>query len=168
MHNGIPGLTTMDKLLKTIYTLIEDKSCIYIDEYKWYELHIVLDVLGCDFDIIEDISLLYLMEMNDTAYISEEGVNFVLMNFDNKYRGNVTKILSKDVMPDIKEYSMYMVDHVRAEVKDMGMSFEPDQIDGRPGDIERVRKANGRLMEYALDNKKSKKRRKKINWNEIK
>lgn len=169
MQYDLPGMRSMDTLLNEIFGLIEDRSCIFIDDYKWYELHIVLDVLGCDFDIIEDINLLYLMEMNNTAYISEEGVNFILVNFDNYYKDNVSKFLSENIMPDIKEYSMYMVDNVRNEVRDMTLLLDPDKMvqDKNPEDAKTIIKSNGRLLEYSCDNKKPMRRRRCSSSNRI-
>lgn len=169
MYYDLPGTKSMDTLLNEIFSLIEDRSCVFIDDYKWYELHIVLDVLGCDFDIIEDINLLYLMEMNNTAYISEEGVNFILVNFDNHYKDNVSKFLSENIMPDIREYSMYMVDNVRNEVRDMTLLLDPDKMiqDKKPADAETIIKSNGRLLEYSCDNKKPMRRRRCSSSNRI-
>ena len=63
----------LETLLVELYELIEFDSAMYVDElgYKWYQLDVVLDVLGIDPE--EYISDIYLMEIMNGKFISEEG-----------------------------------------------------------------------------------------------
>ena len=48
------------------------------------------------------------MNIEDTAFISEEGINMLLIEYENEYRDEILNYLTGDIMPDIKSDSMYL------------------------------------------------------------
>lgn len=114
----------LETLLVELYELIEFDSAMYVDElgYKWYQLDVVLDVLGIDPE--EYISDIYLMEIMNDKFISEEGINVLLIDYDNEYQDNVKELLTSEVMPDIKSDMMYIADHLIDEMKDLCLKYE--------------------------------------------
>lgn len=114
----------LETLLVELYELIEFDSAMYVDElgYKWYQLDVVLDVLGIDPE--EYISDIYLMEIMNGKFISEEGINVLLIDYDNEYQDNVKELLTSEVMPDIKSDMMYIADHLIDEMKDLCIKYE--------------------------------------------
>lgn len=114
----------LETLLVELYELIEFDSAMYVDElgYKWYQLDVVLDVLGIDPE--EYISDIYLMEIMNGKFISEEGINVLLIDYDNEYQDNVKELLTSEVMPDIKSDMMYIADHLIDEMKDLCLKYE--------------------------------------------
>lgn len=109
--------TSLETLLNHLYQLFEYDSPIYIDElgYKWYKLETVLSIL--DIDVEEYINGIYLMNIEETTFISEEGVNLLILDYDNEYQENVRELLASEVMPDIKSDSLYignsLIDNIR-------------------------------------------------------
>ena len=101
----------LETLLVELYELIEYDSAMYVDElgYKWYQLDVVLDVMGIDPE--EYISDIYLMEIMNGKFISEEGVNVLLLDYDNEFQDNAKELLTSEVIPDIKSDMMYIADH---------------------------------------------------------
>ena len=81
---------------------------MFTDElgYKWYELRNVLDILRINED--EYINGYYLMTIEDEAFISEEGINMLLLDYENEFRDEILNYITGDVMPDIKSDSMYL------------------------------------------------------------
>ena len=73
--------TSLETLLNHLYQLFEYDSPIYIDElgYKWYRLDTVLNIL--DIDAEEYINGIYLMYIEETTFISEEGVNLLILDY---------------------------------------------------------------------------------------
>lgn len=114
----------LETLLVELYELIEYDSAMYVDElgYKWYQLDVVLDVLGINED--EYISDIYLMDIMNGKFISEEGINVLLIDYDNEYQDNVKELLTSEVMPDIKSDMMYIADHLIDEMKDLCIKYE--------------------------------------------
>ena len=85
---------SLETLLNDLYQLFEFESPIYIDElgYRWYRLETVLTVLNIDED--EYINGVYLMIIEDIPFISEEGVNVLILDYDNEYHDDVVRLLS--------------------------------------------------------------------------
>ena len=108
MFNSNNRYCSLETLLNELYRLFEIDSPIYTDElgYKWYKLETVLYMLGINED--EYINGYYLMMIDDCSFISEEGINMLLIEYDNEYRENVLYLLTGEVMPDIKSDSMYL------------------------------------------------------------
>lgn len=164
----VPTFNTLERLLSGVYGLIEQSSCVYIDEYyKWYELPVVARILRLDDETQQEINDLYLMELNDEIYISEEGVNFVLMYFDNLFKEDIAKLLSNDVMIDIKDYSMYMSENIKDKMLDMTTSINEDIVEDKD-DKEVVKDCTGALYDYATDSKRPLRKRKYVRWSNIK
>lgn len=109
--------TSLETLLNDLYQLFEYESPIYIDDlgYKWYKLETVLNVL--DIDAEEYINGVYLMHIEDMTFISEEGVNLLILEYDNEYQESVRELLASEVMPDIKSDAIYigsnLIDNIR-------------------------------------------------------
>ena len=139
----------LETLLVELYELIEFDSAMYVDElgYKWYQLDVVLDVLGIDPE--EYISDIYLMEIMNGKFISEEGINVLLIDYDNEYQDNVKELLTSEVMPDIKSDMMYIADHLIDEMKDLCIKYELY--------VENQGKINKRVNKYT-DKKMSRRR----------
>ena len=57
-------------------------------------------------------------------FISEEGINVLLIDYDNEYQDNVKELLTSEVMPDIKSDMMYIADHLIDEMKDLCLKYE--------------------------------------------
>ena len=114
----------LETLLVELYELIEYDSAMYVDElgYKWYQLDVVLDVMGIDPE--EYISDIYLMEIMNGKFISEEGVNVLLLDYDNEFQDNAKELLTSEVIPDIKSDMMYIADHLLNDVKDICNKYE--------------------------------------------
>ena len=114
----------LETLLVELYELIEYDSAMYVDElgYKWYQLDVVLDVMGIDPE--EYISDIYLMEIMNGKFISEEGVNVLLLDYDNEFQDNAKELLTSEVIPDIKSDMMYIADHLIDEMKDLCLKYE--------------------------------------------
>ena len=70
---------TLETLLNSLYSLFEYDSALYVDDlgYKWYVLETVLDVLGISEE--EYINGVYLMEIDNKSFISEEGINMLIL-----------------------------------------------------------------------------------------
>lgn len=107
----------LETLLAQLYSLFEYESAVYVDElgYKWYDLLNVLDILEIDKD--EYISDFYLIEIMGKTFISEEGINVLLLDYDNEYQDDVRTLLTSEVMPDIKSDMMYVADHLINDLK---------------------------------------------------
>lgn len=109
--------TSLETLLNDLYQLFEYESPIYIDDlgYKWYKLETVLNVL--DIDAEEYINGVYLMHIEDMTFISEEGVNLLILEYDNEYQESIRELLASEVMPDIKSDAIYigsnLIDNIR-------------------------------------------------------
>lgn len=147
---------TIETLLNRLYALFEYDSALFTDDlgYKWYVLKTVLGVLGISDD--EYINGVYLMEINDTTFISEEGINVLLLEYDNEYQDDLRDMITSDVMPDIKSNSMYMSDHLIENMRTMAiksMSF----LDDMP---EAEFKSASNLQKYC--DKKANRRKKQI------
>lgn len=99
---------TLETLLNELYCLFEVDSPVYTDElgYKWYKLENVLYMLGINND--EYINGYYLMTIEDIEFISEEGINMILIEYENEFRDEILNYLTGEVMPDIKSDSMYL------------------------------------------------------------
>jgi hypothetical protein len=108
MSNSNNKYCTLETLLNELYCLFEVNSPVFTDElgYKWYELRNVLDILRINED--EYINGYYLMNIEDDEFISEEGINMLLIEYDNEYRDEVLNYITGDIMPDIKSDSMYL------------------------------------------------------------
>ena len=108
MYNSDNKYCTLEILLNELYPLFEVNSPIFVDEfgYKWYVLKNVLNVLKISEE--EYINGYYLMSIEDEPFISEEGVNMLLLEYDNEYRDEILNYLTEDVMPDIKSDRMYL------------------------------------------------------------
>ena len=108
MYTSKNKYCTLETLLNELYCLFEVNSPIFTDElgYKWYELENVLNILKINDD--EYINGYYLMNIEDTAFISEEGINMLLIEYENEYRDEILNYLTGDIMPDIKSDSMYL------------------------------------------------------------
>lgn len=115
---------TLESLLNRLFNLFEYDSSLYIDDlgYKWYELNVVLDVLEIDED--EYINGLYLMEIGDKHFISEEGVNVLLLEYDNEYQDDLKAMLTSEVLPDIKSDSMYLANHMVEDMRTMSIRYQ--------------------------------------------
>lgn len=114
---------TLETLLNHLYQLFEYDSPLYIDDlgYKWYKLNVVLKTLDIDED--EYINGVYLMEIEDSMFISEEGINMLLIEYDNEYQDNVKDLLAGDIMPDIKSDAMYLSNHYLDTVQNICMYY---------------------------------------------
>ena len=84
----------LETLLARLFSLFEYESALYIDElgYKWYDLKNVLNILNIDEN--EYISDYYLMEVVNKPFISEEGVNMLLLEYDNEYQDEIKTLLT--------------------------------------------------------------------------
>lgn len=135
----------LETLLARLFSLFEYESALYIDElgYKWYDLKNVLDILAIDED--EYINDYYLMEVSDKQFISEEGVNMLLLEYDNEYQDEVKTLLTSEVMPDIKSDMMYIADHLVNDVRDMSIRYEVFVNNSTDGETN----ANRKLRSYA-------------------
>lgn len=126
---------SLETLLNDLYQLFEFESPIYTDElgYKWYKLETVLTVLNIDED--EYINGIYLMIIEDSPFISEEGVNVLILDYDNKYRDNVVRLLSAEVMPDIKSDSLYIGNEFVEIYRDHAINFQAANYDDDLDDL---------------------------------
>ncbi len=108
MYNSKNKYCSLEILLNELYPLFEVDSPIFIDElgYKWYVLRNVLSILKINED--EYINGYYLMTIEDETFISEEGINMLLLEYDNEFRDEILNYLTEDVMPDIKTDRMYL------------------------------------------------------------
>lgn len=99
---------TLETLLNELYCLFEVDSPVYTDElgYKWYKLETVLYMIGISDD--EYINGYYLMTIEEDVFISEEGINMLLIEYENEYREEILNYLTGEVMPDIKSDCMYL------------------------------------------------------------
>lgn len=161
----IPTFNTLERLLKGIYDMLERASCVYIDEYKWYQLEVVVRTLRIENP--EDINGLYLMDLNDEIFISEEGINYVLLYFDNLFKDDVAKILSSNVMPDVKDYSMYMSDQIKEQMLDFGICTSNIEIEDKE-DNELVQSCSNRIIDYGSDKKNPFRKGRRKKWNQSK
>lgn len=123
MSNLNNKYVSLETLLNDLYCLFEFDSPIYTDElgYKWYRLETVLTVLNIDED--EYINGVYLMIIEDEAFISEEGINVLVIEYDNEYRENVLDLLASEVMPDIKSDSLYIGNHLVNSFRTASINF---------------------------------------------
>lgn len=162
----VPTFNTLERLLKGVYEMIEDVSCVYIDEYyKWYQLDVVARTLRIE--NTEEINGLYLMELNDEMFISEEGINFLLLYFDNLFKDDVAKLMSADVMPDVKEYSMYMSDQTKDQMLDLGLSIsDMDGYDEKHTEL--IRDCSDKMIKYGTDAKRPLRKNRNKKWSEMK
>lgn len=108
MYNSNNKYCTLEILLNELYPLFEVNSPIFIDDlgYKWYELSNVLRLLKISEE--EYINGYYLMNIGEDVFISEEGINMMLIEYDNEYRDEILNYLTEDIMPDIKSDRMYL------------------------------------------------------------
>ena len=93
---------TLETLLNELYCLFEVDS----PGYKWYKLENVLSMIGINAD--EYINGYYLMSIEEDVFISEEGINMLLIEYENEYRDEILNYLTGEVMPDIKSDCMYL------------------------------------------------------------
>ena len=123
MSNLNNKYVSLETLLNDLYCLFEFDSPIYTDElgYKWYRLETVLTVLNIDED--EYINGVYLMIIEDEAFISEEGINVLVIEYDNEYRENVLDLLASEVMPDIKSDALYIGNHLVNSFRTASINF---------------------------------------------
>jgi hypothetical protein len=122
MYNSNNKYCTLEILLNELYRLFEVNSSVFIDElgYKWYELLNVLDILKIDEE--EYINGYYLMLIEDVTYISEEGINMLLLEYDNDFRDEILNYLTEDVMPDIKSDLMYLGYEILDGVRNLSLA----------------------------------------------
>lgn len=115
---------TLETLLNSLYSLFEYDSALYVDDlgYKWYVLETVLDVLGISED--EYINGVYLMEIDNKSFISEEGINMLILEYDNEYQEDVKTLLASEVIPDIKSDSMYISDNVANNIRNIAIKYQ--------------------------------------------
>lgn len=115
---------TLETLLNSLYSLFEYDSALYVDDlgYKWYVLDTVLDVLGISED--EYINGVYLMEIDNKSFISEEGINMLILEYDNEYQEDVKTLLASEVIPDIKSDSMYISDNVANNIRNIAIKYQ--------------------------------------------
>ena len=108
MYNSNNKYCTLETLLNELYCLFEVNSPVFTDElgYKWYELMNVLNILRINEE--EYINGYYLMNIEDSTFISEEGINMLLIEYENEFRDEILNYITGDVMPDIKSDSMYL------------------------------------------------------------
>jgi hypothetical protein len=108
MYNSNNKYCTLEILLNELYPLFEVNSPIFVDDlgYKWYELSNVLRLLKISEE--EYINGYYLMNIGEDVFISEEGINMLLIEYDNEYRDEILNYLTEDIMPDIKSDRMYL------------------------------------------------------------
>lgn len=123
MSNLNNKYVSLETLLNDLYCLFEFDSPIYTDElgYKWYRLETVLTVLNIDED--EYINGVYLMIIEEEAFISEEGINVLVIEYENEYRENVLDLLASEVMPDIKSDSLYIGNHLVNSFRTASINF---------------------------------------------
>lgn len=116
--------TSLETLLNHLYQLFEYESPIYIDDlgYKWYKLDAVLETL--DIDAEEYINGIYLMSIEDMVFISEEGVNLLILDYDNEYQENVRNLLASEVMPDIKSDSLYIGNNLINNIRNVSIKYQ--------------------------------------------
>ena len=114
----------LETLLARLFSLFEYEAALYIDElgYKWYDLKNVLGILNIDEN--EYISDYYLMEVVNKPFISEEGVNMLLLEYDNEYQDEIKTLLTSEVMPDIKTDMMYISEHLVNDVRTMSIRYD--------------------------------------------
>ena len=122
MYNSNNKYCTLEILLNELYPLFEMNSPIFIDElgYKWYVLRNVLNILKINED--EYINGYYLMNIEDETFISEEGINMLLIEYDNEYRDEIINYLTEDIMPDIKSDLMYLGYDLMDSVRHMSIT----------------------------------------------
>lgn len=115
---------TLETLLNSLYSLFEYDSALYVDDlgYKWYVLETVLDVLGISEE--EYINGVYLMEIDNKTFISEEGINMLILEYDNEYQEDVKTLLASEVIPDIKSDSMYISDNVANNIRNIAIKYQ--------------------------------------------
>ena len=115
---------TIETLLNSLYSLFEYDSALYVDDlgYKWYVLETVLDVLGISEE--EYINGVYLMEIDNKSFISEEGINMLILEYDNEYQEDVKTLLASEVIPDIKSDSMYISDNVANNIRNIAIKYQ--------------------------------------------
>lgn len=115
---------TLETLLNSLYSLFEYDSALYVDDlgYKWYVLETVLDVLGISEE--EYINGVYLMEIDNKSFISEEGINMLILEYDNEYQEDVKNLLASEVIPDIKSDSMYISDNVANNIRNIAIKYQ--------------------------------------------
>ena len=63
------------------------------------------------------------MIIEDDAFISEEGINVLILNYENEYRKNVIDLLTAEVMPDIKSDSLYIGNHLVNSFRTASINF---------------------------------------------
>ena len=63
------------------------------------------------------------MIIEDEAFISEEGINVLVIEYDNEYRENVLDLLASEVMPDIKSDSLYIGNHLVNSFRTASINF---------------------------------------------
>lgn len=115
---------TLETLLNSLYSLFEYDSALYVDDlgYKWYVLETVLNVLGISEE--EYINGVYLMEIDNKSFISEEGINMLILEYDNEYQEDVKTLLASEVIPDIKSDSMYISDNVANNIRNIAIKYQ--------------------------------------------
>ena len=156
--------TSLETLLNHLYQLFEYDSPIYIDElgYKWYKLDTILNVL--DIDAEEYINGIYLMYIEDTTFISEEGVNLLILEYDNEYQDNVRELLASEVMPDIKSDSLYIGNNLINNIRTASIRY---QVFNNDTNIEELDTMN-RMQKYTERKLNRKQKMKRSSENRIK
>lgn len=122
MYNSNNKYCTLEILLNELYPLFEVNSPIFIDDlgYKWYELNNVLRLLKISEE--EYINGYYLMNIGEDVFISEEGINMLLIEYDNEYRDEILNYLTEDIMPDIKSDRMYLGYDLLDSIRNISMT----------------------------------------------
>lgn len=115
---------TLETMLVRLYSLIEYDSAMYLDDlgYKWYELNNVLEILNISDE--EYINGVYLMEIGEKTFISEEGINLLLLEYDNEYQDDLKSMLASEVIPDIKNDSVYISDNISNSVRNIMIDYQ--------------------------------------------
>lgn len=122
MYNSNNKYCTLEILLNELYPLFEVNSPIFVDDlgYKWYELSNVLRLLKISEE--EYINGYYLMNIGEDVFISEEGINMLLIEYDNEYRDEILNYLTEDIMPDIKSDRMYLGYDLLDSIRNISMT----------------------------------------------
>lgn len=144
----------LEGIMKMIFNKIESISTLFIDEYsyRWYELDVVIDVISLE--DADEISPFYLMELNDKQFISEEGINHALIYFDNAFREEIASLLSEPMI-DIKDYSMYMSDNIKDDMREFGLILSDDMVEpSNEKEKNILNKCHVAIHEYTQDTKR--------------
>ena len=64
------------------------------------------------------------MSIEDMIFISEEGVNLLILDYDNEYQENVRNLLASEVMPDIKSDSLYIGNNLINNIRNVSIKYQ--------------------------------------------